>query len=355
MAAVTGTHDISSLLAARIQSPAEFGLDTIQQILEADTAAHNAIVRDMVAGLADPTTDRQRLYGSSLDGEMVEVDEFGRGPAQKDVVGSTVAFPLKLFQFNLGWTERWMLTHTPADMAQATQASQKAHWRAIQREIKRALFNNANYTWRDTLVDNVDLAVKRLVNADSAPIPPGPNGEAFTASTHTHYVARVGTLAISDVTSLVNNVVEHGHGGDIKIVINRADEATIRALTGTNGFVAYQDPRMIFNATDVANQRLDISRMDDRAIGLFGAAEVLVKPWGVANYWLCYDASGAPPLAFRENGVSALQGLRMVAQNKAFPLEVQYNQAEYGLGVWNRTNGAVLYIGATTWANPTIS
>ena len=39
--------------------------------------------------------------------------------------GDTVAFPLKLFQYALGWTQKWMDLNTPADMAIATQAAER--------------------------------------------------------------------------------------------------------------------------------------------------------------------------------------------------------------------------------------
>lgn len=353
--ATTGTHDISSLLAARIQSVAEFGIDNIAQILSADLAAHNLIVNDMVGELAEVTTDRQRVYGSSVSGEMAEVDEYGRSVTKRATPGATVGFPLKMFQYGLGWTEKWMQTHTPRDMAIAVQSAKLAHLKKIQNEIKRALLISGNYTFTDFLVDNVDLAVKRLVNADSAAIPDGPNGEEFAGDSHTHYLARVSTLAISDVTGLVNTVVEHGHGGMVKIAINKTNENTWRALTGTNGFQAYTDPRMIYRVTDTPGNTLDISRIDNRAIGIIGSAELWVKPWIPANYALCWDATGSPPLCLRQRSQESLQGLRIAATNSAFPLTAQYMEAEFGFGAWNRTNGAVLYFGGTSYTDPTIT
>lgn len=350
----TGTHDISTLLAARFQSAADFGMDTITQILNADVAAHNVIVNDLLGGLCDYTTDRQRKYGTSTSGAMVEVDEYGRAPTQIDKPGATVGFPLRLFQYPLGWTRKWLETHTPADMAIATQTAQKAHLQMLQREIKRALFLSSNYTFNDFLVDKIDLSVKRLVNADSANIPDGPNGETYDGSSHTHYLARAGgSLAASDVTSAINTVVEHGHGNMVKIAISRTDETTWRALSG---FTAYQDPRLVFRATDTASQTLDITRLDNRAIGILGAAEVWVKPWGIANYAAIWDsASPEKPLAFRQRAQTSLQGLRIVAEIDTFPLHAQYMEAEFGLGVWARTNGAILYWGNTSYADPTIS
>lgn len=353
MAVNTGTLDISTLLATRHQSVAEFGLDTVRQVLEADVAAHNIIVQDMVTGLCEVTTDRQRRYGTSAAGEMVEVDEYGRAPTQVTRPGATVGFPLKLFQFPIGWTQKWLQTHTPADMATAVQQAQKAHLRGVQREIKRALFPSANYTFVDFLVDKVDLPVKRLVNADGAGIPDGPNGETFDGSSHTHYVARVGgSLATSDVTSLVNTVVEHGHGGSVKLAISTTDEATVRALTG---FKEYPDPRIVFRATDTPGKTLDITRIDNRAIGILAGAEVWVKPWAIANYIVAWDADGPAPLAFRQREAETLQGLRIAATLETFPLVAEYMEAEFGVGIWTRTNGAVLYFGNTSYADPTIN
>lgn len=348
----TGTHDISTLLAARFTSAAAFGLDTIQQVLEADIAAHNAIVTEMVAGLCEVTTDRQRKYGSSTTGEMEEVDEYGRARTQVARPGATVGFPMRLFQFAVGWTSKWFETKTPADMATMVQNAQKAHLRRVQREIKRAIFGSANYTFNDFLVDNIDLGVKRFVNADSAEIPDGPNGETYDGASHTHYDA-VNGLTAGALTATIDDVIEHGHGSMVKVAIAKADEATVRALTG---FTAYPDPRIIYRQTDTPGQALDISRLDNRAIGIFAGSEVWVKPWAIANYAFAWD-DGAPqrPLAFRQRTNTSLQGLRIAAELNTHPLYTQYLEAEFGVGVWTRTNGAALYFGAGAWADPTIN
>jgi len=352
MATVTGTFDISTLLAARIQSVAEFGLDTIQKILKDDIDAHNTIVQEMMGDLVEFTTDRQRIYGTSVDGDMQEVDEYGKAVTQQNKPGATVGFPLRLFQFNVGWTEKWMQTKTPADMATMVQAAEKAHLREIQRQVKKALFLSANYTFIDHLVDNVSLAVKRFVNADSASIPDGPNGETYDGTTHTHYDANNGWDAAA-YTAHINDVIEHGHGNKVYSAINKADEAAVRALTG---FSAYVDPRVIYRASDTPGNTLDISRLDNRAIGIFAGAEIWVKPWALDNYPFTWDA-GAPekPLCYRQRTAEALQGLRIAAENGDYPLFARYLEAEFGLGVWTRTNGAVLYVASGTWTDPTIS
>lgn len=360
MAANTGTHDIATLLAARFTSAAEFGIDTIARVLQADLQAWNAMVSEMVSDFCENTTDRQRKYGTSVNGDMMEVDEYGRAPTQRALPGATVGFPLRLFQFNLGWTAKYLETATPADLATAQLNAQKAHWRAIQREIKKAVYLSSNYTFNDHLVDKIDLSVKRFVNADGAAIPDGPNGETFDGSSHTHYDANSGWSA-TVLTNSINDVIEHGHGGEVRVNINKGDETSVRALTG---FTAYPDPRLVFpslpassgTTSNLTAQTLDISRLDNRAIGIFAGAEVWVKSWAIQNYAYISDvATPEKGLAFRQRTQTSLQGLRLAASLPDHPLYVDVMEAEFGIGVWTRTNGAVLYVGAGTYADPTIT
>jgi hypothetical protein len=348
----TGTHDLSTLLEARNQSVADYGLDKIMPILRSELAVHNGIVRTLTSDLAVTTTDRQRKYGTSIAGDMYEVDEYGRAPTQLAKPGDTVGFPLKRFQYAIGWTQDWFERKTPADLAIAVQAGERAHLRMISREIKRALFLSANYTWDDFLVDGVDLSVKRLVNADSANIPEGPNGESFDGATHTHYIGEA-SLTAAFLTAWITDLVEHGHGNRVMVAISRTDEAAVRALTG---FVAYTDARLTQATSTVnANQALDITRLDNRAIGIFAGAEVWVKSWMMANYVFIWDAGSEPPLVIRTNQNSNLSGLRVAATNSMFPLYAQYMQDDFGVAVWNRTNGVAAYFANATYADPTIT
>jgi hypothetical protein len=247
-----------------------------------------------------------------------------------------------------------MESKTAADMASMVLSSEKAHRREIQRQIKRAVYASANYTFNDHLVDKVDLYVKRFVNADSAGIPDGPNGESFDGASHTHFTA-ASSLVAADITASINLTIEHGHGGGVKIAINKTDETAFRALSG---FVPYADPRLIYGAstTGIPGQRLDISRLDNRAIGIFSGAEVWVKPWAIANYTFAWDAlDPMKPLAFRQRTATGLQGLRIAAENPDYPLYTRFLEAEFGIGVWTRTNGSLHYFGGSSWADPTIA
>lgn len=349
----TGTHTVADLLE-NSQTADQVDLAVVNDVLQADLAAHNALMEDMLSEIAETTTERQLAQGVSDSGEMVPADEFSRPPTQKPAGVQTIGLPLLMFQYAIGWTRKWLQSNTVADMARATLAAQKAHRKKVLAELKRSIFLSANYNFTDYLVapKGVTLGVKRFFNADSTSIPEGPNGEVFDGATHTHYVATA-TLTTVGADAAINTVVEHGNGGQIRIVIAQANEAAWRALTG---FVAYLDPRLTLGTqANQPGQRLDITRLDNRAIGLYGAAEIWVKPWGVAGFAFVYDQTVTPkPVAFRQrpNGQT---GLNTVAKIALYPWEAEYMEAEFGFGVRNRSAGAIYSFLATPYVDPTIT
>jgi hypothetical protein len=252
------------------------------------------------------------------------------------------------------WTRKYMQNNTVAELAAQFTATQTAHLKAISREIKRAVFTATNSTFIDRLVDNVSLALKAFVNADSAAIPIGPNGETFNGATDTHYVARVGaSLAASDITAMLERVIEHHNSGQVMLYINRAQEAALRAMTAN--FTPYTDVRIVpGSATQTARGSLDQTNLYNRAIGIFDGAEVWVKPWIPANYMFAW-VSGAPkPLVMRERTAGA-SGLTLAAEDEAYPLRARTVEAEFGIGVYTRTNGSILFTGGTVYVTPTFT
>lgn len=356
----SGTHTLADLRANRFQSVADFGLDTIDPILRADLAAYNAITTQSMMELADVTTDRQRIYGTSASIELLEEgDEFDPGVARKPTAtGVTVGFPLRKYPFAIGWTSDYFLSATPADVAETMIAAQQSYTRALLRDIKKAIFGATNTTFRDRFaVPQIDLAVKALVNADSADIPNGPNGETFTGSTHTHYDWLDGAAPTqAAMLAAQTDVMEHGHVDGVRQYINLAAEESVR---GFARFVPYADPRIVYRTADTPATTLDIQNDGgNRPIGLLGAAEIWVKPWIPAGYVFTFAAGdGRKPLVYRQHPVAPLQGLRIAARLSAYPLIADQMEAYFGIGVWNRTNGHVLYYAtsASAYVAPTIT
>jgi len=352
--AVVGTVSLEDLRANRLSSAAEYGLDTIQAALNRDLANTNTRIQDAISNLAAFTDDRQRVYG--VGGQIIptEVDEFGRARTKKDKADYTVGFPLRLYKSAVGWTTKFLEIATPAEIAEQYIRIRQGHVVKVGREIARALYINDNYSFTDNLVDDVVVPVKRLVNADSAAIPDSPGGATFDGATHDHYLARAGALANSDVDALVAHVTEHGHTRDVMIIINLADKSAIEALTG---FVALGDGGIMYNATDVTVVKQDFSDLENQLIGYWRntSVQIWVKPWAIDDYWLCFAGGGEEKLlAYRQRVQESLRGLRLVATLPNYPLVSDNFESEYGMGVWNRTAGAILYTGGTSWTDPTL-
>jgi hypothetical protein len=349
-----GTLSVADLLkTVRVGASVwEVGEDRTYAAISAYLAAHNDILNTQLMGFVETTTERIIGNGGNSLMVMQELDEFGRADAQKVTAGATMGFPLRLYGVAIQWTRKWMENHTLEEMVAQVEAAAVADNLNIQKEIKRALFFAGNVTFIDHLVDRMSIPVKRLVNADSMELPIGPNGETFTASSHTHYIARVGTLAASDISAVITHVAEHYNSGSIKLFINQAQEAAIRGFTAN--FTPYVDARIITGSgVTVANGTLDQSNIYNRAIGVFDQAEVWVKPWVPANYMLAWVMGQQAVLAWRERrpGSSAF-GLDY--EDEQYPLRARQLGREFGLGVRNRVGAAVLYIGGTTYVNPTL-
>jgi hypothetical protein len=225
-----------------------------------------------------------------------------------------------------------------------------AHLRQINTDVRRAIFRATNYNFIDLNVDNVVLGVRRFLNADSlAAIPDGSDGTVFNNTTHTHFTAAAG-LAVADILAMVSTVLEHGHGSNVHLNISQTDEAAFRLLAG---FVAYPDPRITTILTGLqSGKSLDTSRLNDRAIGTLGGAEVWVKSWVPANYSCVFDvADPRKPLYFRTRKGSSFNTLRMVSKWSSHPFGGEDMEALYGISTWTRSNGAAHYHGGAGWAD----
>lgn len=349
-----GTLSTLDTLASSQQTIAQYGEDRAFDAIELARQAHNEILDSLMMDFVERTTDRQRRYGGAATMKMEKVDEFGRVDAQKVAAGVTLGFPLDLFQESVQWTRKYMQNATTAELSAQFTAAQDGHIDRLRNEIQRALFRPTNYVFTDTLVDNVDLNVKALLNADGAAIPTGQNGASFDSATHTHYLARAGAaVAASDISSAIETVLEHHGVGMAQVYINRAQEAAIRTMTAN--FTPYVDARIVVGSgSTVANGTLDMNNINNRAIGIFDAAEVTVKSWIPAGYMFVFVKGAPKPLVMRERA-AGLGGLQLVAEDEAYPLRARTLESEFGFGVYTRTNGAVLFTNGTTYAMPTIA
>lgn len=352
-----GTLGIADLLAVNSQSVAAFGEQTVFDAIDAYLVARNEQLNEMLANLADTTTDKQRRVGGvDSMGEFDELDEWGRADAEKVATYDTVGFPLRMYGKALQWNRKYFQNATPAEVAAQVTAMTTADTMTMQRLIKQAVFTPTNRTNIDKLVDKVTLAqVKALQNGDGAPIMPGPNGETFDGATHTHYLATVGaSLAASDISALIATVREHYVTGQMMLYINAAQETAVRGFT--SNFDRYTASGIhLPDTSQYAIGNLDVMNVGNRAIGVFDStAEVWVKPWIPAGYMFCWIMGQDKPLVRRERNAGS-SVLMLDYEDEQYPLRAKQFGREIGFGVWTRTNGAVLDTGhQTNYVAPTL-
>lgn len=352
-----GTLMLSDLLATTTGTIAQFGPgaeDMIWATFARSLAAHNKQMTEMVSTFCDFTTERIFGNGGIQTGDFEELDEFETPRPQKVAPGENYGIPMRNYGYGQQWTDLYLEEATPAELAGQFVSVMDADKRNVVNQINRAMYLSSNYSSVDIRrKDQATLPVKRLANADGFSIPTGPNGETFTAGSHTHYLARVSTFASTDLDALITTVSEH-YVGKVIVAINIAQETAVRAFTG---FQAVQDVRVIQATTSsYAREPLDITNRGDRLIGIYNGAEIWVKPWAIANYLLAWNTGAPKVLLFRTRTGSdnPAAGLRPIYKQRGYPLTMEGWAREMGVGVSGRVSAAVLYIGATSYADPAL-
>lgn len=355
---VYGTLSIFDTIGARRAAANDFiGLynpNTLYQQLQVFLDAHNRIMNEISGDLMEPTTERFMTWGSNDETTMIDGDEMSRPEVQKTLVSPTMmGFPLRIRQAAYGVTKLFMETKTLGDLEQVITACTDADLRDRLATIRATLFNPLNnLTYKDRFVDNITLPLRALLNADGAYIPPDSFGNTFNPNTHTHYLGTA-SFVNADVHTLIDTVVEHFNSGTVRVYINRANETAIR---GFADFLPYWDARITpsVNQNNALGTPLDVLNIYNRPIGIFGASEIWTKPWVPTNYLFAFNTIAPKPLRMRTRpsaGVDRGQ-LRIAAQIEMYPLQATYMEREYGVGIWNRQNGACLDTQHSTYQAP---
>jgi hypothetical protein len=342
-----GLYSFADLIQFRNRSVVEFGLDTILATVQEEVRKHNER-KELALGafVAATISETQRQTGSG--GSMVFRDsaEFSRDETQKSDRGETVGFPLKKKQLALGFTKYYFDMQSPQDVAERMQLVLKADINATYAEIGRALFGAANYTWFDKWDTQIDLNIKRLYNADGAPVPEGLGPTPIDGATHSHFFAKT-ALAVTDVRAAVDTVREHDDGATIQIEINNTNTAAVLALAGVTPAQAellrYGADITVANVVQPAN-----SNPSNRPVGVLdGSYLIHTKPYVPAGYMVIrVTNAGLQPLVRRRHRVDRYNGLHLEDTITTFPLLAQYMENFHGFGVWNRWSASVLQFNA---------
>ena len=359
MTTYTGTYSLEDLLAYDFLPASEFGFDNVARAIQDRLDFLNGQVDEQLSLLCEKSTDRRRVWGTSENFAMVEVDEFGAARTQKQTSGSEIDFPERKFEISTGWSNDYMMRATPADFAKKTLGIQNAYLEAIQKEIAFGLYNSANYSFVDTYQDNVTLAyVRAFLNADSSKIPNSPSGTAFTGSSHNHFVGTsAGSLAYGDIDTLIANVTEHGHTKGVTLFVSEAMVATLVAL-GSTKFTALGST-LIVPASSSASTVAKLDPEADYGNTLRGywanRIPVVSRSWADDDVIICLALGASQkPLLYRQDKIATLRGLRSVGTYGLHPLTAETFESYFGISVWGRSTGACLDTATqTTYTIPT--
>lgn len=372
-----GTYTLDTLLE-RNETIQEFGEERMLAAVRNSLTAHNQTVNEFMAPMVEFTRDRQRPYGERVGKTRVlgqRVDEFGAVDAMRprvpEVEIGNIGFPLDRWQFAWQFDIDWVETKSPRDTALRLLGIQQGDLDRIEYEVKNALFNPvSNLTYRDQLIDQLNIPIRRLANGDGQMLPLGPNGQVFNPNTHLHYVGRAGgSLAATDIDALILNVLQHGLTGPLRIYINVAEEAMIKAFPNFYEFEAVEVVvrEQVRGTVEMRNrgpliETVNPTNPENMTIGRWNAKyDISTKPWVPAGYIMVMD-TGKKPLAWRSRqdpttafGAQGRSALRVVGQHERFPLRAEWMAREFGIGVADRLSTAILYTGGTSYVMPSIT
>ncbi len=346
-----GTNAVFDDLASFPYPVADFGLDQAFDAIEDLFEAQNKLVSEQLMLFVDTTTLPFMVSSAPDQTTTQELEEFATPNPQKIISGQQIGFPLR--KFGAAWQATYgALNVMPAkELAAQATATANAALRRVQQRLRNALYSPMNYSFYDKWADRrqqFPLPIKALANADGFPIPVGPNGETFNASTHNHYLATVGSsVAQSDYDALILTVMEHYNMGTPMLIINAADLGFVRSFVSANGagtFAPDVDVRVIQPLTQLyANQALDITNLYNRRVGIYNGVEVWVKPWAIATYPVCIqtNTNRDKPLMKRERKAGS-SGLKLVFEGYGHPLAAKVWEDEYDIAVYDRVAAAVL-------------
>lgn len=355
-----GTLQTLDDLQTNAQTIAQFGEEALADRVRQALEIHNRAMQEAVADFAVVTGDALLPYGVGDDMEMQELDQNGSPDVQKTTAGGNLGLPLRFYGIAVQWNRHFILNTSVGELLRRMDAAAAADVRNLTRQIRRALLTPTNnLSYFDILQTQLTLPLRALLNADGQAIPMGPNGESFTAGSHTHYNAEA-SLSEAGLTAVLDDVVEHGVTGGMAIYIARAQEAAVRAFAG---FEPYVDARINTGANDsFATGNLDVNNPADRAIGVFNGAEISVKPWVPANYQIAFDrgagtdkALGIRTRSGALGGDAYGGGFGTLYEADGFPLRARALGREFGVGVVGRHKAAVNYSGGASYTAPTIA
>lgn len=300
--------------------------------------------------LGRQTTNHVEAYFGTTSGRMQRADQYSRPDLVRQAPPKYYQYyPLNRFEDGTGWTDDYLDRATLRDLANDAISQAQRDQNNILWEAMRALLRKDSYTFQDEIQG--PLTIRPFLNGDGSLTPPervSASGSAFDG-THTHYWGtNNATLAQSHLQTIKDHLTHHGYEQDLVLWIasNLQDE-----VEGMTDFAPLPDPLV---RTEFTAARFAVGVTDPDAIGRVLGFEVAVKPHMPDDYMFAWSRAVGPPLLERISDLPQRRGLRIVAQERSYPLRNSMWERRFGFAPYNRINGvAVQVVASATYTNPT--
>lgn len=327
--------------------------DAVNMLLARYEAERNAWQNFLVE---DETTDWKTLYNIGAVDEGQRVGPDGRPLETRPTGQIESAYPIERYAWAMGWNYETFAHMTAADLERVIKAHQGGNAKRHMTEQFRALFNNANYTWKDPV--HGDLTIRRLANSDGTLYPPTFSSDSEAQDNH-YIVSGYANSAVSATNNpfvtLKAEIIEHfTEVTSVVAIINSAQQAEIQndLPSFVDGVV---DGVVQGNDTAVATPDAGLN-VPGSFIGIDSASgvRVYVSDSGrVPADYIYAQAVGVPkPLRRRVHVPQSLRGFKLEGDEAHVPLYKRSFWDRFGYAVGNRLGAAIMYFHADTWANP---
>ncbi|MFH1605034.1 MAG: hypothetical protein ABIH03_14140 [Pseudomonadota bacterium] len=316
---------------------------------------------DWMATLYSVTDEPDTEYRVGSSNGFEDHTEYGRPDAKRAATEGHM-LPLKGYDRMLGWTWDYLrdarLPQIEADIADAIKdARDKRRQRLLRRLLKRGDDSGAGLGLGSTGYSPGFATAAVSTSVDFTP--PAYSGTSFD-SDHEHYVGITGSVFTNAVFSDAKDELrEHGHEPPYNFIIGPSDETNVRALSN---FTPVPELLVRYGSTqDLASLGVGEIGTGAYPIGTISDFAIYVIR-GVPQYygfgWRPYGRlSQRNPLRVRlYKGSAVWQVVAMTdphSPNGMLPVQNLMLFLEFGVGIYDRTNGTARYTVSETWADGT--
>lgn len=361
-----GAHDTRDVLVTQTTDGVDY--NEIWREFQETVALQNSERSAIVRFLSFPVTNLIESVSQLSSAKFEKASEYGepRGIRQKP---TSFSIGYDFGWYDLGERFTWQFL-ADADSNQVTalqSAVLDAHSRLEFELVLAALYNNTN---RIAVVDDVDIPVKALYNADGT-VPPSYKNTTFDG-THNHYmVSGAVTVDSGDLEDLSEQLRHHGYdktnGVTQLVLVNSREGKVIRGFRRADGdsfdFIpATGEPQdlILEPGQQISGGRPANTYNGLNVIGKYGDMIIIEDDLFPAGYVTIVGSGGSMnlnnPVGIREHRNPGLRGLRLVKGRDAdYPLIDAFYNVGLGTGIRQRGGSAVMQIKASGSYTPPTS